>query len=221
MTEFLQDGDFALQATFMWAMAWRPAAREVRRMPERLLHQWRRQIALRRLAHGPTPRVVLMVCHGNICRSPYAVARLRALAPELGDTVRVVSGGFVGPGRQCPEEALEVAANRGVDLSNHRSQLIKPADVLAADLIVVMDRVQQWAIRAMYGRDVLMLGDLDPEAIETREILDPVEQPKEAFERCYSRIDRCLSALVRAVSGGAFRALRSAAAPSHRARVQT
>jgi len=46
----------------------------------------------------------------------------------------------------------------------------------------------------------LRLGDLDPEPIETRVIQDPVEQPKNVFERCYSRINRCVSQLVQAVA---------------------
>jgi protein-tyrosine-phosphatase len=172
----------------------------VQRAYERLAHPLRLRAAVRRLSRRPPPQFVLVVCHGNICRSPYAAAFLRSRLPPL---VRVASAGFMGPGRPCPDVAVEVAAARGLDLSGHRSQLLAPPEVYAADLIVVMDTTQRWGIRALFGRlgnDVLLLGDLDPEPIETREIRDPVEQPKEVFDLSYSRIERCVEELVRAVS---------------------
>jgi protein-tyrosine-phosphatase len=98
---------------------------------------------------------------------------------------------------------LEVAASRGLDLLGHRSQLLTAPLVAAADLILVMDTRQRWAMRALFGRarqDVIVLGDLDAQTIETREIRDPFEQPKHVFELSYTRIDRCIGELVRAVS---------------------
>lgn len=154
---------------------------------------------MRRLGQSTLPQSVLVVCHGNICRSPYAAALLRRSLPSQ---IRVGSAGFVGPGRSCPVVAVEVAAARGLDLSGHRSQVLTPPEVFAADLILVMDTTQHWAMRALFGRggdDVLLLGDLDPGAIETREIRDPWEQPREVFELSYNRIDRCVAELVRAL----------------------
>ena len=42
---------------------------------------------------------------------------------------------------------------------------------------------------------MVLLGDLDPEPITRRTVLDPVEQPAEVFRSCYDRIDRCVGAL--------------------------
>lgn len=196
----------------------RGVARMVRRAQERLAHPLRRRAAVRRLSRCPPPQVVLVVCHGNICRSPYAAALLRRrLPPIVGDRVRVASAGFIGLGRPCPNVAVEVAAARGLDLSGHRSQLLAAPEVYAADLIIVMNTTQRWAIRALFGRrnHVLVLGDLDPDPIETREIRDPVDQPKEVFELSYSRIERCVRELVRAV------AIRAQRAPSRGAPLQS
>ena len=168
--------------------------RQVRRTPERLLHPLRRAAVLRRLRRRPPPGAVLFVCHGNVCRSPYAAALLRRLLLSfLPRVVRVESAGFVGPGRPCPRWAVEVAAERGLDLSRHRSRVLTPLEVQSADLVVVMDSMQRRALRVLFGGDGLLLGDLDPAHIERREIEDPVEQPKEVFERSYSRIDRCVN----------------------------
>ena len=50
--------------------ALRSVARTVRRVPERVAHPWRQRSAVRRLSRRPPPQSVLVVCHGNICRSP-------------------------------------------------------------------------------------------------------------------------------------------------------
>jgi protein-tyrosine-phosphatase len=49
---------------------------------------------------------------------------------------------------------------------------------------------------------VILLGDLDPRAIDTRAIHDPVDQPLAAFEQSYARIERCVEALAGALRQG-------------------
>jgi len=172
-------------------------ARRLRHAPDRLLHPLRRRAAVRALRTRPLPRAILVVCHGNICRSPFAAAVLaRALGPER---VLVASAGFVSPGRPVPVEGSIAAARRGVDLSGHRSQLLTPVLAAEAEIIIVMDTRQQRMIWERFGRapaDVMLLGDLDPDAIATRAIHDPVEQPLEVFEESYARIERCVRAFV-------------------------
>lgn len=184
----------------------RRAARALRRLPERLLHPKRRRQALRQLTQNGAPKVVLVVCHGNICRSPYAAALLRrALSERAQDGVRVESAGFAGSGRSCPATAVAVAVTKGVDLARHRSQSLNQKTVGAADLVVVMDDEQRGAMRRRFAcrnEHVLVLGDLDPEPIDTRAIEDPVEQSPIVFERSYSRIERCVRALAAAVAAG-------------------
>jgi protein-tyrosine phosphatase len=179
--------------------------RRVRRTPEWLLRPLRRRTVVRRLQRRPALRGILIVCHGNVCRSPYAAALLRRMLAASFDAAHVESAGFVLPGRPCPRWAVEVAAQRGVDLSGHRSRVVTPADVRSADLVVVMDASQRDLVRVLFGGDPVVLGELDPEASERRDIEDPVEQPKEAFERSYARIDRCMRALVDAMAVAATR----------------
>jgi protein-tyrosine phosphatase len=171
------------------------AARAARHLPDRLLHPWRRRSALRRLAQFPRPGTVLFVCHGSICRSPYAAAVARRL---LTAGVAVESAGFIGPDRPSPPEAIGVAGERGLDLSPHRSQLITADHLRNSDVVIVMDSQQRSRLvslqRALAAR-VVLLGDLDPEPITRRTVLDPVEQTAEVFRSCYDRIDRCVGAL--------------------------
>ena len=175
-------------------------ARRLRHAPDRLLHPLRRRAAIRALRARPLPRAILVVCHGNICRSPFGGALLaRALGPA---GVLVASAGFVSPGRGVPAEGNIAAARRGVDLSQHRSQLVTPVLAAAAEIIIVMDARQQRMVCERFGRvpaDVMLLGDLDPDAIATRAIHDPVEQPLEAFEKSYARIERCVDVFLTAL----------------------
>ena len=175
-------------------------ARGLRHAPDRLLHALRRRAAVRALRARPLPRTMLVVCHGNICRSPFGAALLSRALGSAG--VLVASAGFASPGRAVPAEGRIAAARRGVDLSEHRSQLLTPVLVAEAEVILVMDARQQRMVCERFGRapaDVMLLGDLDPDAIATRAIHDPVEQPLEAFEESYARIERCVSAFLRAL----------------------
>jgi protein-tyrosine phosphatase len=119
--------------------------------------------------------------------------------------VHVTSAGFIGPGRGSPPEALAVAAEYGVDLTGHRSQVITSEILHVAGAAIVMDVRQRAALLSRYGVSagrVLLLGDFDPEPIDTRTVPDPVDQPRAAFEASYARIARCVDAMAQAVRPG-------------------
>ncbi len=84
----------------------------ISRVPDRLLHNGRRRAALAALASAErVPISVLVICNGNIFRSPFAAAVLRRALELRGlGRVRVDSAGFAGPGRATPAGA--VAAER-------------------------------------------------------------------------------------------------------------
>ena len=108
------------------------------------------------------PRNILILCLGNICRSPYVEAYLRKEGGALG--FEVASGGFMGPGRPAPPEAREAAARRGVDTGNHLSRLVDREVMEAADLIILVDPAHGPLLRRTLGphdKPVLVLGDLD------------------------------------------------------------
>jgi protein-tyrosine phosphatase len=150
-----------------------------------------------RLRDRPAPKTVLVVCHGNICRSPVAGALLaRELAPS-GIDVR--SAGFIGFNRPAPPHAVAAAERHGLELADHRSRLVTAEIARTADLVVVMEMSQQRTIIERFGRrpsDVIILGDLDPRPIETRTIRDPVNDGREVFDQVYERIARCVRELV-------------------------
>ncbi len=84
---------------------------------------------------------ILVVCTGNICRSPIAEGLLRAeLARRFGDgTPHVTSAGTAGwEGSPATPEGVEAAAELGVDISGHRARKVRGEMTREADLIVCM-----------------------------------------------------------------------------------
>jgi protein-tyrosine phosphatase len=176
----------------------------IRRSHDALMHPLRRRRAHNALQSHAAPASVLFLCLGNICRSPFAARAFeRALPPGLRAKLKVISAGLIGPDRPTPPEGVTVASALGVNLSAHRSQLLTAEHLSGADLLVVMEPRQSLVLQRRFGvdeRSILVLADLDPEPIEIRAILDPVEQPIEVFEACYRRIQRCTLELARALS---------------------
>ena len=99
------------------------------------------------------PVRVLMVCMGNICRSPTAhgVLTQRVADAGLGDRIVVDSAGThdYHVGRPPDERAQQHAARRGYDLSAQRARQLKAQDFDDFDLVLVMDDANQHAARAL------------------------------------------------------------------------
>jgi protein-tyrosine phosphatase len=100
---------------------------------------------------------VLVVCTGNICRSPTGEGVLRAQAARRGlaDRIRVRSAGthdyHVG---ECPDSrTLKHARARGYDLSAQRAMQLEAAHFREYDYILAMDRTHLRILRAMAPGD--------------------------------------------------------------------
>jgi len=128
-------------------------------------------------------RNILVLCIGNICRSPIAEAMLAREFPQK----KVWSAGLGAlVGDPADPFSVEVAAAHGLDLSKHRAQQVTSWMCLAADLILVMEQDHKAEIEQRYppvcGK-VFRLGELDK-----FDIADPHRQPKAAFEAAYADI---------------------------------
>jgi protein-tyrosine-phosphatase len=96
---------------------------------------------------------ILVVCTGNICRSPMAEGFLRAaLVRRLGDDApTVTSAGTAGwDGSRATEEAIRAADELGVDIRGHSARHLDDPILDDADLIVCMAAEHRTAI--LHGR---------------------------------------------------------------------
>jgi len=122
---------------------------------------------------GDGPSRLLVVCEGNICRSPVAAL---LLATALGPDVEVTSAGtraVVG----APVEPAMAAflGERAVELDGFRARQLRADQVRAADLVLTMSRRQRSAAvgfapaavrRAFTLRELArLLGDVDPQVL--------------------------------------------------------
>lgn len=133
------------------------------------------------------PRV-LFVCQGNICRSPFAAALLRARFGD-NDAISVGSAGMIPqPGRATPAFGLQAAAAIGIDLATHRSAWLTREAAEAASLLVVFEETNRIAVFDRYPDLTVPVIRLD-ELGQSGEIADPVDGGPEEFGRCYQRIE--------------------------------
>lgn len=187
----------------------RDLARAMRYAPDRLLHPRRRGAAERRL-EALRPRSVLVVCRGNLCRSPYAAERLRAtLRAAAADHLAIHSAGFLAPGQQPPGNAVVAAGQLGVDLATHQSRQLSRDLIREVDLVLVMEPEQARAIRSVGNGSTattMLLGDFDPEPVSTRAIPDPYGGSLATFLACYRQIDRCVAAVALRLGGSGLTA---------------
>jgi len=152
----------------------------------RALLQARRQTA-RVLEQHPTR--VLVLCYGNIYRSPFVTSRLRQLLTPNAAEIDIRSAGFHPvTGRPSPQSFVELAREYGVALETHRSRQIEQLDVEWADALVIMDR-HNWDRLESFGPGVtakiLWLGALVDRG--PLEIQDPYGQP---LHRVHEIVDR-------------------------------
>lgn len=132
---------------------------------------------------------ILVLCTGNICRSPLAAARLRQAVEAKGGDIDVRSAGLGAlVGHPADTNALVVAKARGLDLSDHVAQQLNPGLIHWADLILVMEHHQRsYLIEQLptISGKVLLFGHWIGE-----EVPDPYLEDLEVFEETMDLIDQ-------------------------------
>ena len=121
-------------------------------------------------------RTILVVCTGNLCRSPMAAALLRARLNEDEERQdwRVISAGTWAPEGQ-PASAYAVAEmlDRGLDMTAHRSKNVDVASIGDADLVLVMTQNHAEALSVEFPQQTSRVYLLSDMVEETYDIADP------------------------------------------------
>ena len=132
---------------------------------------------------------ILLVCMGNICRSPIAegVLRTRLAHAGLGREVAVDSAGTLGyhAGEAPDPRAQKAASRRGYDISRLRARRVKEVDFFRFDMILAMDRDNLAELQRACPperRDRIGLFLDYARNHQEREVPDPYYGSLEAFE---------------------------------------
>lgn len=136
---------------------------------------------------------ILMVCLGNICRSPLAEGIMKTQAKAAGFNWEVDSAGtgYWHAGELPDRRSIQTARQHGIDLTDQRARQFKPVDFERFDHIFVMDisnrrDVLRLAQKPAHEQKVsLMLDQLYPG--EERSVPDPYYDD-DGFEAVYQML---------------------------------
>lgn len=146
---------------------------------------------------------ILMVCLGNICRSPLAEGILQHKADAAGLNWKVDSAGTGNYhiGMQPHQLSQKVAKKNGVDISYQKARQFVKEDMLAFDKIYVMDAGNYNDVKRM-SRELwnadktdLLLNELYPG--ENRGVPDPWSENEEAYHIVFAMIDKACDAIIK------------------------
>lgn len=150
---------------------------------------------------------VLIVCTGNICRSPMAEGFMRQLLRERKiDGISVTSAGLSAiSGSPVVDRAALAALEEGVDIGSHRSRALTEEMVAAADFILVMDHSHRRALAEWYPyarSKVFLLGSFRDGNLDDVDIHDPYGPNMDEFRKCFLIIQQSVKGFLRFLERG-------------------
>ncbi len=146
---------------------------------------------------------VLMVCMGNICRSPTAEGVLRHMVTEaeLGEVIEIDSAGTLDYHVGSPPDARSQrhALRRGYDLSAQRARQVNAHDFERFDLILAMDWQNLEELKAhsppQYAHKLRRLMEFAPPGISDV-VADPYYGAKDGFETVLDHVEQACHGLL-------------------------
>lgn len=143
---------------------------------------------------------VLMVCLGNICRSPLAEGILQSKLPA--ENYFVDSAGTAGYhiGKQPDLRSIKVAKKHSIDISNQKCRQFSITDFHTFDYIYVMDKSNYKDIIGLALNDAdkqkvsLILNETFPN--KNLEVPDPYYGGEDGFEKVYQMLDKSCDVIV-------------------------
>ena len=139
------------------------------------------------------PVKILMVCLGNICRSPLAEGILMSKLPKKSFLVDSAGTGNWHVGKQPDERSIAIAKKNGLDISSQRGKQFSTSDFETYDYIYVMDNSNYNDVIALATNEnqknkvQLILNELFPG--ENVDVPDPYYGTQFGFETVYSMLE--------------------------------
>jgi protein-tyrosine phosphatase len=146
---------------------------------------------------------ILMVCLGNICRSPLAEGILASKLPQDKFVVDSAGTGSWHIGHQPDERSIAVAKRNNIDISKQKGRQFTTTDFDTFDYIYVMDNanyldVLELADNTMQTKKVkLILNELFPN--ENVDVPDPYFGLPNGFESVYKMLDEVCDVIAKKI----------------------
>lgn len=145
---------------------------------------------------------ILMVCMGNICRSPLAEAILKDKLKLAGIVAEVESAGTIRyhEGEGADQRAKETARHHKISLDSHTARGVRPSDFDRFDKIYVMDSTNYHDLRTLaenrFQREQIdyLMNTVFPG--QNREVPDPYYGGKDGFEKVFQMLDKACDQIV-------------------------
>ncbi|MBN1178285.1 MAG: low molecular weight protein arginine phosphatase [Anaerolineae bacterium] len=142
-----------------------------------------------------TPKSILIVCTGNLCRSPMAEVLLQAhlAADPLRAHWHAGSAGvWATDDRPASPHAVAVMAERGLDLTHHRARLVTPGLMHTSHLILGMTPSHVEALRMAFPGAAGKVRLFAEMAGRSHGVEDPYGQPVEVYRSVAEEIEQII-----------------------------
>ncbi len=141
---------------------------------------------------------ILLVCTGNICRSPMAESIMIQEFNDRGEDVEILSAGTgAWDGASASEGAYLVSLENKLDLSPHRAALLTRDLVEQADLIFTMERHHWLRVEELGGSGkTFLLGEYAGETGADAEVSDPFGSNLPVYRDTFAEIQQLVRAAV-------------------------
>ncbi|MCB1554004.1 MAG: low molecular weight phosphotyrosine protein phosphatase [Xanthomonadales bacterium] len=153
--------------------------------------------------HGPS---VLVVCMGNICRSPIAEGLLRHHARREGVDLYIDSAGTHAyhVGEPPDARARRVCRARGLPIDDLRARQVHDSDRERFDWILAADRTNLRMLQARFGGSEHVQLLLEFAGVSSPiEVPDPYYEDESAFEAVFDLLDGACAKVLRRVTSSA------------------
>jgi protein-tyrosine phosphatase len=147
---------------------------------------------------------ILMVCLGNICRSPLAEALLASKLDTANSEIDSAGTGHWHIGEAPDKRSISIAQKYGIDISNQKGRQFSHKDFKDFDHIFVMDNANKKDVLALAKTEEdrkkvkLIMNELFEN--ENVDVPDPYFGRENGFEEVYKMLDEACEILAEKLS---------------------
>ena len=141
---------------------------------------------------------ILMVCLGNICRSPLAEGILKSKTKNLNIVVDSAGTANYHIGKNPDIRSIEIAKKHGIDIKNQIARQFTKHDFKNFDVIYAMDKQNYYDIIQQVSSEFdkkvkLILNEIN---INIDSVLDPYYGGENGFNKVYDMLDKACEKII-------------------------